>query len=342
MVNCCMSEEFKQIFGLAAPPTALPEDAPDMKIGAMKERISAISEGRAMVDFVVSEGYRLEVSADDIGSVAACNPAIKHIIFNHDINIQDMMSFFAHEVFHAMQFLKMPEYMGTFDCLVYKREKLRGEYDRNRPIKLLHPQDIHHAGNIMEMGAYAAQTHITSKLARETGDENLLQVNAGLHSAYDFVKSLDCLDGQLMIGDLACTRQPEGDMFEQFDREAVATAFAAYVWFWDGRSLNPDSKFFRLIYHDGMVNGLLKRAFDKSCPYFPMKEDGYKFEFHSMTDAQARLMGQGFGMDIFGIPAFDDVMSDKYRNEITKENKDKLMVACQYIGAPMVHSKPTV
>lgn len=331
-----MGRLIKKFKALAAPPTAMGKDTEAMLIGQARERVSAISEGRELLNFLDDAQYSLTIFEDGLpdGATAMCHAQMRHILFSPDADADQITGSLPHEAFHALQFEQVPSLLEFGAVMLHEGDEPPVYIDEEDVVELVHPDDMLYAYNLLEMGAYGMQSHIVNKLANEAGDIEVK--NAAIRNGDECVPLYERVHGvdeisSLQFGEQSIIDAPRQNVVAKHGREAVATAVTAHAWFWNMRYPDTDVPA-RLVYNDDKVDGLLRRTSQRLSPYFNMQSEGYKFDFRPLSRAEAQLLGTGCGQSMFSLPDFADVTGDDYRNQITDENREKIAQVNHKLG----------
>ncbi len=328
-----MTKENENKPALAAPPRALPDDSPIVKIGGAMERVSAVPEGAALMDFLKEDKYVLQLAQLPRGLWAQCSPANRHLYFNVQASVDEIAVYLPHEAFHGVQQSKLPlitnlyaSFQSTEPSEVLVRE--------GKIIDVLAPSDYFYATNLGEMAAYSVQIDVVKKMEDQAGDvaagECLARSLGGLKRIYEQVAAQDDL-ARLVVDGRALIDAPRNIVGTVHSNNTVATNFLARHWFW-ASNRGIDGKPNRLHYADGHLEFLTAQAESPKSYYNVMRADGYNFNFRGLSDEEIRSFGQGCGYDIFGAPEFDDVRSDDYRAPMTDENRAALVKVNRVLG----------
>ncbi len=328
----------KNFFNLSAPPTALPENTDVMLIGQARERVSAVWEGAELINFLDDTGYHLVIRELPKNIMASCNPVDRIISFNSmTADADNIASTISHEAFHGLQFDQVPAFLNFDVCLLRHGDKPALYFDKKNPVDIMHPDDLIYANNLLEMGAFAMQSHIVNKMAREAGDDAARYAairfcNFSV-SYYQRIYQMRDFSG-LNLGDIEIISAPKQYVMAKYGREAVATAVTAYNWFWNDIS---DKKVpSRYAYSASKSDFLLARIFNEESPYFAMKRAGYEFDFQPLSKEQIRLLGTGCGQNMFSLPDFADVTSAAYRQEMSAQCRENIAKANTKLGLKLV------
>lgn len=328
-----MSEKDENKPALTAPPKALPEDSPAIKIGNAVERVTAVSEGSALMDFLGDEGYALQMAEMPRGIWAQCSPVTRHLYFNVEASADEIAAYLPHEAFHGIQFSKLPLLSNFFACMQSSEPPEILVRDGNI-VDVLKPSEYLYALNLSEMAAYAVQVDVVTKMEQQASDAAAgacLDKNLGsLKRIYEDVAAQDDL-ARIVVSGRALINAPHNIVGSVYSSDKIATDFLARHWFW-ASSRGIDNEPNRLHYADGHMEFFAEKSEDPKSYYNFMRGEGYAFEFRALSDEEIRSLGRGCGYDVFGAPEFDDVRSDDYRAVITDENRAELMKINRTLG----------
>jgi hypothetical protein len=301
--------------------TALKYDSSLEEIAEAENRIRALPEGRAMIDFMYKQGYDIEFM-DELDSVAAHDLVKKKIYFRSDADADTITAFLPHEIFHAMQFENLPE-MRNFAQYTTRnpdyKPALLGD------VLMPEPSEYLFALNMMEIAAHAVSTDFVCRLASEAGDH-------AARRAYEchYPDMVDCYDKIFGSKDLPGLRSCDR-MIANFrsvtsldpnkDRARAATA-AALHWFWQA---DLDTGPARLHYNDSTIELLEDSCRRRLAPIFNLAGSGAARPAFAQFDRSDILkLGEGYSFNPLNVPGFEDMMSPDYRNEISEDNKRRL------------------
>lgn len=173
----------QKLWRLAAPPKALPDDDPAMLIGQARERVSAVPEGRQLVEFLDEYDYELgfqdyDCFPEERRPAASLNPVHKKLKFSKGLSADQMTVFLPHEAFHAVQGETVKRAFNFQRCLMIQHDDAEPYESAERDIPLLRPEDFIYARNLMEMAATGVQADIYRKML-DAGDAALVDADVG-------------------------------------------------------------------------------------------------------------------------------------------------------------------
>jgi hypothetical protein len=339
-----MKNLIRNLFGLAAPAIALPTDDPDMAIGQAVERVSAVSEGAELIDFLRQSNYDLDIFGPTDDHVrraqAMCHPLHRKIYFHESSTLDQMAAYLPHEAFHALQFDQVPALVNFMGSVVTDTVTPSIYFDKSDVVELIHPDDMLYAYNLLEMGAFAMQSHVISKMA-DAGDiavhNSQIRANNSCLMLYESIMDTAGV-ASLTIGDRTIFNSGAVNVLPKYGHRKVATAVTAYAWFWNAGHREEDGteSYDRLTYNAGKAELTLKSVFNKRAPYFAMKEDGYRFDFRPLERSEISLLGTGCGQQMFDIAEFDDITDAAYRTAMTPESRNTIDAINRELGLKLV------
>lgn len=288
-------------------------------LGAAKELVRALPEGRALLEYASDRG--LDIEAGKSPMPAFISFKMKTVRLHHALTAAEMASFLPHEIMHDRQLTQKPE-LAAADSLLFSGGGGQAGYRG----KILHPRDFLWARMAMEMGAFAIQADFAVQMLEKTGEGSVLKAFCNF---YPFLmKDYMAATSQPFFEEFRVDNRPvmkitpaESMTLLQQRRRDYAAAAVAYSWFW--RGLMPDTGApGRLHYNDFVVarmdercrNGALSSAFNG------LARGGLSSHFVRWDRNDIVAMNEGYPVNPLNVPGFDDVSGPAYRHALTREN----------------------